>query len=372
MKDYLTILAVLFFCIATPVCSLSQEEYTLSNDELSAHTINFGLNRGFLFTHHDFMDYYLQKKTFGIRLSVEKKLKGGWSKNFSYISRGIEVYRTSLGNNDILGHATHFVGFGNAGLHSKGKGKFKFGAGIGFLTHKFSVDKNYKNIVIGTTANAAIIFEYSYSFPIIKEYQMSPSIRFTHYSNGAYKLPNIGLNVVSAGVNIEKTIYNQSVSSHVGPASELTQRLQAVLTYGRNELNGNGSGQFGNSNLSFQYINTKHPKLIWGAGMDIHYSGAQKNHLIKNSDAGSVKNAFLESSRVGFSGIIGVSLGASELHINSGIYAIDQLHLDGSMYQRIYILTRLGKGFRIRFGLKSHITAAETIEIGISKNILAR
>ncbi len=368
MKDYLTILAALLFCVATPLQSQSQEDYILSKDELSTHIVNLSFNRGFLMTHYDLMDYYLENKTLGIKLSIEKVLKGGWTDSYSHITRGIEIYRTSLGNNEILGHATHLIGYGNIGIHSKGKGRLKMGAGIAVLTEKFDLDKNIKNANIGSNLNAGVVFEYSFPFIVKGNMAISPSIRFTHYSNGSYKLPNLGLNVVSAGIGIERHLVNESIVSDVVPKSLEKQRLSTGITIGRSQYSNPESDIYNNYNFNLHYINSSRSKLIWGIGTDIHYNESYHNYA-KNDPNSKNSLTALESTRTGLTGITGFTLGATEIHINVGYYLYDKQKLDGALYQRLYLLTRLGSGFRFKVAIKAHNAKAETVEIGINKDL---
>ena len=368
MKDFLIILAAFALSIAMPNATLSQEDYSAPDDQLSAHVINFSLNNGFLIPHYGLMDYYLEDKTLGIRLSIEKVLKGGWSNSFSYVTRGVEIYRTSLGNNEILGHSTHIIGFGNLGIHSHGKGRLKFGAGVALITEKSDLEKNIKNVNIGSSLNGAISFEYNYSMDLKRGFSLSPSVKFTHYSNGSYKLPNLGLNLLSAGLSLKKKILSESAIAEVKSKPTEKQRLQVGLSIGRNQLNDPESEISNNYNLSLHYINTSLSKFIFGLGTDIHYSQSYRNYYQINSLENKSLD-FIETNRAGLTGIVGISLGATEIHGNIGYYIHDLQKIDGSLYQRIYVLTSLGKGFRMKFSLKAHKARAETFELGITKDL---
>ena len=355
MKSYLTILSGLIFCVVTTFTALSQEEYSLPDDQLSAHVINFSIQKGFLIPHYDLMDYYLEGKTLGVRLSIEKVLQAGWANSFSYATGGAEIYHTSLGNPKILGHSTHLIAFGNLGVHSKGKGRLKFGGGIAFISKKFDLEKNIKNAAIGSSLNGAIAFEYQFPISLKRGFSLSPSLRFTHYSNGAYRLPNLGLNLFSMGLSLEKNRIHKSNSSKTEAPSLERKRLQAGLSIGRNHL-------------SLKYIQTDPSNFILGLGTDIHYSKSYRDYYTRNSnDVSSL--GLLEATRAGLTGIVGISLGATEIHGNVGCYIYDQQKIDGSLYQRIYVLTKLGKGFRLKFCLKSHNAKAETFELGITQDL---
>ena len=368
MKGYLTILAGLYFCVYTPFTALCQQDSSLPEDQLTTHVINFSIQKGFLIPHYGLMDYYLKDKTLSIRLSIEKVVQGGWADSFSYATRGAEIYHTSLGNPKILGHSTHLISFGNLGIHSKGKGRLKFGGGIAFISKKFDLEKNIKNAAIGSSLNGAIAFEYQFPISLKRGFSLSPSLRFTHYSNGAYRLPNLGLNLFSMGLSLEKNRTHKSNSSKTEAPSLERKRLQAGLSIGRNQLIDPESQISNNYNLSLKYIQTDPSNFILGLGTDIHYSKSYRDYYTRNSnDVSSL--GLLESTRAGLTGIVGISLGATEIHGNVGCYIYDHQKINGSLYQRIYVLTKLGKGFRLKFCLKSHNAKAETFELGITQDL---
>ncbi|MFK7756453.1 MAG: acyloxyacyl hydrolase [Flavobacteriales bacterium] len=370
--DIKLIILALFLCVATPNLTHSQEDYKLAEESLSNHIVSGSINRGFLIPHHNLMHYYLEDKTTSFTLSIEKELKGGWTSEYNFISKGIEVSRSSLSNDEILGFSTHLVGYANCALHSNGKGRLKFGAGVAVLSQKFDLDKNVKNLAIGSTINGAVILEYSYRIPIRESLSVNPHLRFVHYSNGGYRLPNLGLNLPSIGLSIEKQLSNLSLIADVRTEQTSGKRLVLGLSLGRHELISAESGQFFNSNLSLQYLNSSPKKMIWGGGLDIHYSAAYENYAKLNFIEYESENSFTKSLRTGLHGAFGLKLGVSEIHANVGFYLIDQLELDGPVYQRIYFLTRVTDYLNFRIGLKAHMGAAETFELGLTTKLWSK
>ncbi len=154
------------------------------------------------------------------------------------------------------------------------------------------------------------------------------------------------------GLSLEKNRTHESISTEIEAPSLKRKRLQAGLSIGRNQLNDPESQISNNYNLSLQYIHTTPSNFIFGLGTDIHYSKPYQDYYTRNSD-GANSLSSLESSRAGLTGIVGISLGATEIHGNVGGYIYDLHIIDFSLYHPFYVLTQLGYAFRFKFSLIS-------------------
>jgi len=360
-------LLVFYALLGLQQLAICQEDFMVESSELSEHTFSVSYNRGNLLPHHDLINYYKTSGTNALFFSAEKKIDKDWANNFSYVSRGIEAYTTSLSNNELLGRAVHLSGYTSLGIHSKAKGRIKIAAGIAVISEKFSFPDNYKNVVIGSYFNYNISLEYSYMFSVAKRLYLTPYIRLTHYSNAASRMPNLGLNVASLGLAIQKSYLNLSTTSSKLMRIPAQARLDLAFTYGRSEQLGLFNPQMANFGLNLQYLKRK-TKLSYGLGLDLHYSGSHYLRGLEEKGESDQLNSF----RTGISLPLGLILGKSQIRLDIGVYVIDQLKLDSSIYNRFYFQTQVAKGLDVRLGLKSHITRAETAEIGLVKTLFSK
>lgn len=75
---------------------------------------------------------------------------------------------------------------------------FKLGVGVSYLTNKFHPTENYHNYAIGSHLNAAVNLSFEYRRRVSDRLTWVTSAGLTHFSNGATKTPNMGINIFSA------------------------------------------------------------------------------------------------------------------------------------------------------------------------------
>ena len=125
-----------------------------------------------------------------------------WEVLHNYPSIGFTFYYSSFGNDDIsaeLGKVFALYPFINFPITpgESSKLNFKLGVGVSFLTNKFDPKENYHNYAIGSHVNAAINLSFEYRQRIVDRLHWVTSVGLTHFSNGATRTPNMGINIFS-------------------------------------------------------------------------------------------------------------------------------------------------------------------------------
>jgi len=93
--------------------------------------------------------------------------------------------------------------------------QFKIGQGVSYTTNPFDINDNFKNIAHGSTFLATTYLSLKYHKPyIIGGFGLQAGASFIHNSNGSFKAPNSGTNVLAliAGVNYNIDEDYQSVA----------------------------------------------------------------------------------------------------------------------------------------------------------------
>jgi len=139
--------------------------------------------------------------------SVEGKfgvqLNGGkyWHQFFHYPKLIFNTSFTDFGNKDVMGHA--YSVFPTLERKKILKNNFDFtfeiGAGVAYFDHPYSAISNPENIVIGSDFTAIIAGGASLQ-KRIGQFGVKVGGAFRHFSNGHYKVPNVGANVFSIDV----------------------------------------------------------------------------------------------------------------------------------------------------------------------------
>ena len=125
-----------------------------------------------------------------------------WEVVHDYPSIGLTFYYSSFRNDSIsaeLGRVFALYPFINFPIipNESSKLTFKLGVGLSYLTNKFDPKENYHNYAIGSHFNAAINLSFEYRQRIIDRLHWVTSFGLTHFSNGAIRTPNMGINIFS-------------------------------------------------------------------------------------------------------------------------------------------------------------------------------
>ena len=126
-----------------------------------------------------------------------------WEVLHNYPSIGLTFYYSPFGNNEVskeLGQVFALYPFINFPIipNESSKLTFKLGVGVAYLTNKFDPKENYHNYAIGSHVNAAINLSFEYRQRIVERLTWVSSFGLTHFSNGATRSPNMGINIFSA------------------------------------------------------------------------------------------------------------------------------------------------------------------------------
>ena len=145
--------------------------------------------------HFPAFEVSLYSKTFGTK---------EWHKLYQFPYVGGTFYFSNLGGFPELGKVFALYPFINFPLlvGQTGQLTLKVGAGLAWLTNKFDHINNYHNFSIGSHLNAAVNLSFEYRQEITDRLLAVGSVGLTHFSNGATKSPNYGLNTISGALGL--------------------------------------------------------------------------------------------------------------------------------------------------------------------------
>ena len=143
-------------------------------------------------------EFSLHRNTYGERR---------WEVLHNYPSIGLTFYYSGFGNDSIsaeLGRVFALYPFINFPITPSETSKltFKLGVGLSYLTNKFDPKENYHNYAIGSHLNAAINLSFEYRQRIVERLYWVASAGLTHFSNGATRSPNMGINIFSVATGL--------------------------------------------------------------------------------------------------------------------------------------------------------------------------
>lgn len=155
---------------------------------------------GFLIPHHESMQSMFSH-VYGIEAGREWKLdsiSGYLSKRHHNPFAGLSTSFWHLGKN-INGKAACVQGYYDMGIPIYSNVQFRFRAslGVGFLSKQYNEFTNPQNRAIGSNVNGFMQLLSYVQLPVSQKLQLQLGIGMSHYSNGNWSQPNLGINLPS-------------------------------------------------------------------------------------------------------------------------------------------------------------------------------
>ncbi|NQX92958.1 MAG: acyloxyacyl hydrolase, partial [Flavobacteriales bacterium] len=130
-------------------------------------------------------------------IAWRSKERKSWETQYLYPDRGIDIHFTDMGNPDELGYQFSIAPYIDLPLSyeiKKVNQYLKLGLGLGHATKQWDLEDNVKSLVIGSTLNLAFHIQYAAEYSIKDNLHARFGLRVSHFSNGSFKLPNLGTN----------------------------------------------------------------------------------------------------------------------------------------------------------------------------------
>lgn len=221
-------------------------------------------------------------------------------------SFGIGIATTRLNNSDEVGKPFSVFGFyhGTIRRWQQSAFRYNFELGLAFNWKKFDSQSNPYNIAIGSKITSRISLGLDYEWFLAKRWQLGLGANLTHFSNGAMRKPNKGLNCVAPFVRLTYLFDDCKLNNLVIiPTKKQHHEVQITIGGGiKQEENSLAR----NPELSSEYEHVQKYKVLtlkanymrqyslkgkWGGGATIYFDEWRGCHLFidENNNAHKVK-----------------------------------------------------------------------------------
>jgi len=318
------------------------------------------------------MNYLIKRHIGAFEMNFGKTTSGEkeWQRVYNNPEMGLGILYTSMGNPDQLGQGIGAHVSVNFPLNQSGKVKLflRVCEGIGYLTKPYERIENHKNNILGTHFNGLVGFRLNSVFNISKKVRMESGLSFTHFSNGAWSVPNLGLNLVNvnlgfglnAGTVKKKTIKKENTTA---PASEKKSSFFIIPSAGLNELSPPDGKKYGAYSISGWYGKRTSPKHRFGFGCDLFYNIANIEYAKR--DTTFEYDNDLQNLQAGIKVTYEFIVGKVALPLDMGVYVLSKQKQNGPIYHRIGIRYFATEHLIINYSLKTHFAQAECFEFGL-------
>lgn len=333
---------------------------SVGQDRFSAKALG-----GILIPHRPVMKGLVTGHTGGVELAYEKRVDGSkaWHQSYGRPTTGISLVCLNSGNTRVVGYAFGLTPYLRIPfVASNDVFALKLGFGAGYLSRPFDRLRNHKNIAIGSALNASIFVALSHRSKISKKLFLTSSFQFQHYSNGAFASPNLGINVPLLGLGLEWATPSL-IHTEVSEKGSIDQPVSYFLStrFGMKELLPTGSEKYPIYTIHLSRLKTFSAKFGWTIFADLMYNSA----LIQEFREIPVPTeAAYKYAQLGVGAGLENTYGDFSIYVQLGAYLHSRLPEPKNFYHRLGIKHTIAKKYYLSFGLKSHFTTADYLELG--------
>lgn len=318
------------------------------------------------------MGHLSQSHPNGLSLFIKRYTLGDkdWQQALNYPDLGIAFDYFDL-KNPLLGKAFSATSFLDYYIIRKpySSFNFQFGVGISYNTNPYDQETNNKNIALGSAFAYALRAQLSYNQQILDRLDLILAVRLSHYSNGAFKMPNKGINVPTTDIglayamNKKQPVY-KSYAAY--PEVDKSIKLNIFLATGLKEIALVRDKKF--PFLTSSIYGSKQTSLIssFNLGVDIFYSMGTKEEMETDRELEGEKQDF---KRVGIAGGHELHIGKLSFLTQLGVYIYRPYKADQPVYQRYGLKYSFSDQLFGGVFLKTHYGKAEAVEWGVGIKI---
>lgn len=349
------------------VCSLK----VFSQDTNSYYSnLQADLFYGFLIEHDTSLDTAIQGNTYGILASwntIENK-NTKFNLLYNYPERGYSLIYQNF-NSTVLGEAFAAYRHYTYNLTPAHKNHLKLTAafGLAYITKSYDAVENNQNFAFGSKLLASAYFKFQYiHFFKNKNLSLNSAINVIHYSNSAFKNPNLGLNTIAFNIGINYKLNPIEVSKK-DTVFTIDKSLKYQLTFrgGINESKIINSGLFPFFTVTFNLKKTLNNYSTLTGGVDYFYSKFIEEYSVYSNAIEHTNYSEDNPHRIGIS--IGHELTQNHFSFVSqvGIYVYQPVFYESWIYERFGFNYKLNNHLVAELTMKVNLFRAEALEFGL-------
>lgn len=311
---------------------------------------------GFVTPHHTFITYFINDHVKGYQLNVGLHTNGEkkWHQYYNYPNIGLGFYHSGLGNNEVFGHINalfyyveRFFFCQNKRLNVGNQMSF----GMSYITKKYDIKSDNFNMAIGSKLNVFLNYSIEGMYRISPFLNLKLGIGFTHTSNGNFREPNKGLNLITASTGFQYSVKEPAKALKIkSNGEEENEKNQLLITgaLGRKQTDILTKQMITPLALSAEYNRKISHTSCVGTSINLYYYPLVKQIIVSNGDTAVLGDNVRISLNLSYE----LKMGRLSYVFQPGIYLKNSYRLVGLMSNRL--------GFR--YQLTSHILACVTIK----------
>lgn len=253
---------------------------------------------------------------------------------------------------------------------------YSFGTGLAYLTKPFDRLDNFKNNAIGGHWNNSVDMKLDYEHQLGSKLKLHLGFGLAHYSNGARRLPNLGLNIplLYLGISPYRGSHDEEFFKYLKTQDKSKRKwgFGVHLQYTQIEIRLPGGPNFPTYVAAFE-VNYQPSKIIrWSLGYQYDYNSSIAEFGLQTTDFKNQREAFVGASRHSVTIGNDFLFGPWSMQLKLGVYTNRKTSflIPRPYYFMLsprYTFNYQSEGAKFYTGLnvKSHLFVAEYISWGV-------
>jgi hypothetical protein len=336
------VLIILLSCVFlfTFLSTRAQEKYNYTTSVQVSYNNNM--------IHRPSIKHFAVKHFYNWQFSVGRSLGKG-------LEDGFTISYSTLGRASFLGNMYGCYYYIVSPLIGKSI-YFKSGLGLGYNSKVFNYQTNFENVALGTAINILVNVGLAYKIQLAKKHILQTSLELLHFSNGATRTPNLGLNIIGLHLRYSFTLDKEHEKKQY-PIEKHKWKMRIGI--GKKQNNPALGNNYFVSLFSLNRTLLQKNNYVICAFTDIGFNSAimqyKSNALAQWQQALGVEyEPFF--NRLSFP-------------VSLAFYGFDVYRNGNFMYQKIAVNYRLNSNLNLSACLKTHYAKADFLTIGIQSKL---
>ncbi len=243
---------------------------------------------------------------------------------------------------------------------------YKWGTGIGLVSKPFDRVDNYKNTAIGSKVNMFASLLLEARFKIRDRTWLTSGFSFSHFSNAAIAVPNLGINIPGLNIGIQYQVgdYKTHLKKDSMPDTDRKIHYLVYSAPGIREIHPAGGKKYATGHIFIEGAKFVDKRRKLGLGLDAFYDDS--NIEVHNRD--TMREQIVNRTyfmKLGMHLSHELVFGRYSALVQMGVYLINNVKSDGPIYHRLTNRFYVNEKLFIDAGFKTHWAVAENFELGI-------
>ncbi len=361
------LLSFLIICFNPAYSAITSTE----KDEpvISAHAIKVKGHYGRIVPHHKGIEYFVSgsANSFEVNYAVRKAYEHQAQSIYRYPETGIGYSYNTFSNKKVFGSAhSLFPYISIPSIRKEGffQHSMQIGFGLAYFTKKWDMEDNLQFFAIGSHMNAYFNISSDFQFQINKSVIFSTSLGITHFSNGNYRKPNLGMNVVNVSAGLQYVFNPVDFLHQSYDPADFKDLWEYVVIYssGANGYSIYEPGPLWAQSLQFDMGRRFNPKRKLGFGVDVFHQESNALALSDKNPERKIKES--DKMQTGIHLSYGLIYNRLELNIQMGTYLFAPYQMK-PIYNRYAFRYAVSDSWIAQLSLKAHYGVADFVELGI-------